>query len=432
MVQHKNSLLIMIISFYLGYLALFIHTNLFFPKNQLLVFLVLSIALLFIVCNFFNKTVTQSLRLEQAVTDLKEENRSLNKELNKAIFEILALFEFTNIFGGHEDYHQMLKVMVDTIKRIIKYDGCCLFLCDNSQQQLNIAVSREFPCEITSIRIAVKDFFVKEIFQTGQAVLIENILDEPNRFSEKMPARSFGDLRSFIAVPMIIQNNIIGILTIAKKETAGFSHDDIRLLFIIGNEAALAIQNRHLYEQVYYSSITDGLTGLFNQKYFSEQIGNLFQKARFQNFKLSLALMDIDNFKMINDTYGHLTGDYVLKQIAIILRASLPEEYFVARYGGEEFAILMPKVDLETALQYSECIRHNVEVFSFNSDEGNPFNITVSLGVACYPEHISEGDRLTEELIHLADEYLYSAKNSGRNRVCTNIPEDTISKNGVV
>lgn len=423
MVRHKNSLLIKIISFYLGYLALFILANLFFPKYQLSVLLISSVGLLFGVYQSFNRTVTESRQLEQTVTVLKEENRSLNKELNKAIFEILALFEFTNVFGGDEDYYQMLKMMTDTIKRIIKYDGCCLFLWDNARQYLNVAISREFPCCEKPPRIAIGDFFVKEIFETGQAVLIENILEEPERFSNKMPPEVYGELRSFVAVPMIIQNKIIGVLTIAKNEPAGFSQDDVRLLFIIGNEAALAIQNRHLYEQVYYSSITDGLTGLFNQKYFREQIRSLLQTACFQKFHVSLALMDIDNFKMINDTHGHLIGDYVLRQIASILRTSIPEEFLeeflMARYGGEEFAILMPKVNLETALKYSEHIRNNVEKFYFNSDAGNPLKITVSLGVSCYPEHISSDERMAEELIHRADEYLYLAKNNGRNRVCT-------------
>jgi diguanylate cyclase (GGDEF)-like protein len=360
--------------------------------------------------------------LEQKVTQLSEDNEIIHKELNKSIFEILALIEFTNILGGTVDFQRMLGMMVDTIKRIIDYDGCCLFLIDESRHNVSVAISRGLPETFNQQNIPLDQFFAENVLSSGQAVLVEDIYREIDRFPGNYTAETFGGLHSMIILPLLVQNSSLGVLMIAKNVVSGFSYEDLRLLFVISNEAALAIQNKHLYEKVYNASISDGLTGLYNHKYFREQLQTQIQTAKAENRTISLILMDIDYFKTINDTYGHLIGDMVLQQIAVILKSALPDEFLIARYGGEEFAALLPETNLDLAMEYCEIIRSKLEEHSFNSEEGTLFKVTISLGVANYPKHISNEERIVEKLIDLADESLYQAKREGRNRVCT-LPE---------
>jgi diguanylate cyclase (GGDEF)-like protein len=379
------------------------------------VFVLILLVLLKILTNH-REQLTQ---VQNRLKELKEEKHKLNGDINKAIFEMMALYEFTNILGSSTEYQNLLEQIVDSIKRIVDYDRCCLFIYDEKATELASAVNRGFSAEIDTLKIPLEQFWYGKTLISGQAVLIENLSQEV--FEGKLDTfrnlELLGDTKSFVAVPLTMQNKTIGVFLIAKDSIAGFSYENLRLLFIIASEAALAIQNIRLYEQVYLSSITDGLTGLYNHKYFREQIELQVQIAKKNGFSLALALVDIDFFKTFNDTYGHQVGDLVLKEVAQLIQTSVPADYLVARYGGEEFAVIMPDVNIDEAVVLCEKIRYQIAEHSFQTDHQDQLKVTVSLGVACFPEHIHNFQRMVEELIDLADEYLYYSKDKGRNRV---------------
>lgn len=358
------------------------------------------------------------LELEMANIELEKTNNSISQELNKSIFELIALFEFTTALGRNDTatFQMAMETMVDTIKRITNYDGCALFICDDLHNQVTTAVSRGFANPIPK-EIPIDQFMAKNSLLSGQALFVEDISAEPS--ISKLGVND--NFRSLIAVPLPIQNKVVGVLLITKEKVSGFSREDLRLLFVIANEAALVIQNQHLYEKVYHSSITDGLTGLYNHRHFQEKIRHCFEVFKEEGKPFSLVLLDIDYFKNINDQYGHLVGDQVLKQVGQILHQVLPQDLFIARYGGEEFAILMPNISSDLVSKYTEKIRFSIQNYDFKSETKEQFSITVSLGIANYPEdlnvHDSEVECRVEKIINLADENLYRAKNLGRNQI---------------
>jgi diguanylate cyclase (GGDEF)-like protein len=411
--------LLLAASFFLLFIAVFLVRTIL-PEKLALLFMVVAITIiLFVVVLIFRNFSDKLLNVQSAITNLKEENLKLNGDINKAIFEIMALYEFTNILGTNVEYRGMLELIVDSIKRIIDYDRCCLFIYDETKNELYNTVNRGFPVEMNYLKIPLEQFWYGKTLKSGQAILIEDLPKEiyQGKVDSFRHLELLSDIKSFIAVPMIIQNKSIGILLIAKDTIAGFSYENLRLLFIIASEAALAIQNMQLYQQVYTSSITDGLTGLYNHKYFREQIELQVQQAKEYGFNLSLALLDIDHFKSFNDTYGHQVGDIVLKGVAKLIQDSVPSDNLVARYGGEEFAVIMPDTPIEEALLLCEKIRVNIANHNFQAEEKAMLKVTVSLGVACFPEHIKNMQRMVEELIDLADEHLYYSKDKGRNQV---------------
>ncbi|MGE3809196.1 MAG: diguanylate cyclase [Gemmataceae bacterium] len=167
------------------------------------------------------------------------------------------------------------------------------------------------------------------------------------------------------------------------------------------------------HEEIYRLTIHDGLTGAANKRYFVEFLDRELSRSGRYRRPLSLILLDIDHFKKINDNHGHLCGDYVLRELAGMLKGSVRKEELFARYGGEELAFVLPETGRDGAVTLAERLRALVEGRAFQFDN-NEFKVTVSMGVAC-----TSGDPVvtSTELIRQADEKLYQAKNAGRNRV---------------
>lgn len=364
---------------------------------------------------FFTFFLISELRLK----GLKSKVRKLNMDLNKAIFDIMALFEFTNILGSDLRLTQLMELMVDTIKRIHFYDGCCLFFYDEQHQCFSVEVNHDFPLELNKTSLLIRDLPGESLIKSGQAFIINNINEEFSNLKIENPQilELLGKFSSFVFLPLIVDRKLTGLLMLAKYTEAAFEPEDLRLLLIIANQVGLAIQNRRLYEQAYYSAITDGLTGIYNHKYFREQLEFQLEKAKEYGFKISLILIDIDHFKKFNDTYGHQIGDLVLKEVSKVIQNCVNSDSLVARYGGEEFVVILPDTSTEDALVVGEKIRAAIEKKTVKTREYSSLYVTVSLGIATFPDHIKNPGRMVVELIDRADESLYTAKNSGRNRV---------------
>ncbi|MGA9524566.1 MAG: GGDEF domain-containing protein [Myxococcaceae bacterium] len=168
------------------------------------------------------------------------------------------------------------------------------------------------------------------------------------------------------------------------------------------------------HDEIYRLTTVDGLTQVFNRRYFEETLEREVSRCRRYERELCLILVDIDRFKHINDTWGHLAGDYVLKHLASTVKANVRKEDIFARYGGEEFALLLPEIELKRGLATAEKLRKLVAEERFRFDNQD-IPVTISLGMAT----LDSDERTGPELVGLADDKLYLAKNSGRNRVCS-------------
>jgi two-component system, cell cycle response regulator len=172
------------------------------------------------------------------------------------------------------------------------------------------------------------------------------------------------------------------------------------------------IENAY-HEEIYRLTTVDGLTQVYNRRYFLEQLEREVSRAKRYRRELSLILFDIDHFKLINDNYGHLAGDYVLKQLATVVKGKIRREDILSRYGGEEFAIILPEIDAPNAMQFAEKVRRLIEKAPFKFEE-TKISVTVSVGVATC---VDADD--APALIKRTDDKLYEAKGAGRNCVRT-------------
>jgi diguanylate cyclase (GGDEF)-like protein len=178
--------------------------------------------------------------------------------------------------------------------------------------------------------------------------------------------------------------------------------------FLSGNN----IENAY-HEEIYRLTTVDGLTQIYNKRYFLETLEREISRAQRYHRDLSLIMFDIDHFKKVNDTFGHLAGDAVLKQLASVLKSRIRREDIMARYGGEEFAIILPEINIMNAKTFAEKVRKIVEKTAFKFED-HQIPVTVSVGVAA----VGTGIQTPLDFIKIADDKLYQAKVDGRNRTC--------------
>ncbi len=207
----------------------------------------------------------------------------------------------------------------------------------------------------------------------------------------------------------------LGVLSMVRRDRT-FSARERELLGYLAGQAAVSLENLDLHERVQLQAVTDGLTGLFNHRRFHEAIVSEAERAKRFGHSLGLVMLDIDNFKQINDTHGHPKGDQVLREVARVVRRSSREIDSPARYGGEELALLLPGTDLNGAFTRAERLRREIAEIRLPGATGNgsgPVTVTASLGVAACVPGPHGGAR---ELIAAADRALYEAKHAGKNK----------------
>ncbi|HYA24646.1 MAG TPA: diguanylate cyclase [Terriglobales bacterium] len=221
----------------------------------------------------------------------------------------------------------------------------------------------------------------------------------------------YRESRSQMCIPLVSFGQTLGVLVLDSDRQGAFNASDTQPLESVADICATAIQNAYYVDRVKQLAYLDGLTGIFNRRYFEMRIAQEIERARRFNCGLGVVMIDIDQFKRLNDEFGHLLGDEVLRQVSSILHQQVRKIDVVCRYGGEEFAILLSQTGPQQSLAVAEKLRRIVETWQF---PGVPRPVTISAGAANYPEHGSTRD----ELVKAADAGLYAAKQTGRNRVC--------------
>jgi diguanylate cyclase (GGDEF)-like protein len=224
----------------------------------------------------------------------------------------------------------------------------------------------------------------------------------------------------FVTVPLKTRNRTLGAILVDNISSCDpISKESMRILNMFADQTALAIENSRLYEETVRLSRTDWLTGLWNTRYFNDTLNKTLKEAGDNETCLSILMIDIDNFKAYNDAEGHREGDKAIKRVSDILRRFSRKSDFACRYGGEEFCIIMASADKNNAQIIAERLRSEVyNSFKFDDSVSEDLKLTISVGVATFPDDSEEKD----DLIEKADLALYYAKHTGKNKTCAYDP----------
>ncbi len=372
-------------------------------------------------------TITRELRSfqiersEKIIRLLQEKTARLTKPLNvgspKPFFEREMLRE-EDKDGGMGCRDDSLLFLIDEIIESchsISPSSTVAFILKESER---FRIARIKVPEGSEIGIQIKPNFV--ISNPFYSLISEDkkylYLPEIKRWGNKedftyLPFQA-ENAKSLLAIPLWYEHELLGLIVMLSDRPDAYRQELIEVMRVYANQAAIALKNAKLYEEVKNMATTDGLTGLFNHRKFHEELDRELKRHERSGRPLSLCLCDIDFFKKINDTYGHPAGDAVLKGVAGIIKDTLRSTDIAARYGGEEFAIILIDSLLNDAKKIAERLRRDVESCKF-SYRGTNIKVTLSIGIATS----SSSERIPKAvLIERADKALYYAKQSGRNR----------------
>ena len=274
------------------------------------------------------------------------------------------------------------------------------------------------PVLVEHVRIAPGEGVLGRVFSTGEPILASNLASVPGQVTRRRYRTD-----SYVAVPLAGPDGVVAVVSLTDRAGGPpFTDADLAVLRRMSIPAALAVTRELLRDRtndLAHLAAVDALTGLFNRRYFETRLEQELQRQVRQPDELSLLMLDLDNFKELNDTQGHLVGDMALREVADILRRAVRIFDVCARYGGEEFVILMPGAGSATALRIAERIRRQVEQhFATGLRSGVPVPLTVSAGVSTATPSISR-----DVLVAQADAALLRAKGTGKNQV--NLHEET-------
>jgi len=252
----------------------------------------------------------------------------------------------------------------------------------------------------------------KEILDRGELFVV-NDTEQAAFFNNPLAVNE--GIRSLIAAPLKIHKRTIGILYLDDFQPREFAEEKLELLSILTSFASMSVNHARLHERTLQLACTDGLTGLYNHRQFKKMFIEEVARAKRYGKPLSIILLDVDDFKKFNDTYGHPNGDIVLQEMATMLKELLRDCDYVFRYGGEEFVALLPETPISDAINVAERIRIFVETESprFLTQVTKTHGVTVSVGVAGLPED----GQTTETLLKKVDDLMYQAKHKGKNAV---------------
>ncbi len=239
---------------------------------------------------------------------------------------------------------------------------------------------------------------------TGETVLVDNAPNQAGYFP------GFKETVSEMCLPLLSFGQTVGVLVLESAREGAFQPTDVQPLESVADIVATAIQNARYFDRVRQLAYLDGLTGIFNRRYFEMRMAEEVERADRYRAGWSVVMLDIDHFKKLNDEFGHILGDEVLRQISIVISNQLRRPDIVCRFGGEEFAVLLPETTGEGAMVAAEKLRRAIEEYHFT---GVPRRVTLSAGVAEYPKN----GKTRDDLVKAADAALYVAKQGGRNRV---------------
>jgi diguanylate cyclase (GGDEF)-like protein len=282
---------------------------------------------------------------------------------------------------------------------------------------------------LVNTSISSRSGIAGETYTTGEPHISRNVLHD-KKYYPAIAERIHYRTRSIICAPIAIEGSTIGVIElINRKASENYSGIDLSLLKIFAGYTATLILNALIAQSFEELSRRDNLTGLYNDRYFFHMLERGIEGAIKLKEPVSLIFFDLDHFKQVNDTHGHLAGSTVLKEIGNILREIFHgTRAIAARYGGDEYSVILPGMDRNEAAQYAEHVRSNIVNNTFLKDKvpgmNAPLNIrgviTCSIGVASFPDHIKQGKNsreMADGLIRAADKAMYLAKELGKNRI---------------
>jgi diguanylate cyclase (GGDEF)-like protein len=334
-------------------------------------------------------------------------------QLTRHSQELTIFHDVAKTLTSSLDLDSILQTIMEKMAEYFRPDTWSLLMVDEARDELYFAIAVGDKAEaLKDVRLKVGEGIAGWVAKNGEARIVPDVRNDPV-FASRVDETTQWETRSVICVPLRSKLRVLGVIQLVNVEMSKFTQPELFFLQALCDYAAIAIENARWVEKIQELTITDDCTGLYNARHLYKTLETeVYRSSRF-GYEFSILFIDLDHFKAVNDTHGHLIGSKLLAEIGYLVKAQLRLIDFAFRYGGDEFVVLLPQTSKDQALVVAKRLREALRDSTFCRDEGLNLNIRASIGLATYPHDA----RTAHDVIRQADGMMYMVKNSTRDNI---------------
>ena len=359
---------------------------------------------------------------EGRLRQLGRRHRQAQADLREMAERLELLVETAKAANSLLEPKLVAQLMMSRLQELVRADSWALYLFAGEGAEEFDVLRGDRSGRIRSFRQPAHEGLPGRVVRDRKPVIVNNEEAGVDRFDPEGETAALPGRRSLLCIPLVSRGRAIGALELSSGETSAegehgaegrFGEKELDLVRMLMEPAAITIENGQLFRKLEELSVTDDLTRLYNSRYLNTFLGREIKRARRYHQAVSVIFLDLDGFKRVNDTYGHLAGSRTLEEVGGLLRERVRETDIVSRYGGDEFTIVMTQTGPQDALILASRLRSALESKVLLTGMGHAVHITASFGIASFPDHADS----REDLIAAADQAMYRVKERGKNGV---------------
>jgi len=311
------------------------------------------------------------------------------------------------------DLDAILQTIMDKMAEFFRPDTWSLLMVDEQKDELYFAIAVGPASEtLKTLRLKVGEGIAGWVAAHGEPLLVPDVYTDP-RFAKRIDEMTKWQTRSIICVPLKSKHRVLAVIQLINCSMESFDDSAMFFLNALCDYAAIAIDNARAVERIQELTITDDCTGLYNARHLYKTLEQEVYRSQRFGYEFSVLFLDLDHFKKVNDTHGHLVGSKLLADLGYRIKAKLRLIDYAFRYGGDEFVVLLPQTAKDQAIVVAKRLREAIRELAFTMENGGELHVQCSMGIATYPHDAKSA----HEIIRQADEMMYMVKNSTRDAI---------------
>src|SRR5213080_5018859 len=332
---------------------------------------------------------------------------------DRKVQEITIFHDVAKALTSSLDLDSVLQTIMEKMAEYFRPDTWSLLMVDDVTEELYFAIAvGDASDTLKNVRLKVGEGIAGWVAKHGEQLIVPDVYTDP-RFAKRIDEMTKWETRSIICVPLRSKLRVLGVIQLVNVHMEHFTYQEAFFLQALCDYAASAIENARSVEKIQELTITDDCTGLYNARHLYKVLETeVYRSSRF-GYEFTVLFIDLDHFKQVNDTHGHLVGSKLLAEIGYLIKAQLRLIDYAFRYGGDEFVILLPQTGKDAALVVARRLRDTLRTSMFCQEEQLNLNVRASMGVATFPHDA----KTPHDIIRQADEMMYLVKNTSRDNI---------------
>ena len=337
----------------------------------------------------------------------------IEADRNRHNQELAIFHDVAKALTSSLDLDCILQTIMEKMAEYFRPDTWSLLMVDEERHDLYFAIAVGNASEaLKNVRLKVGEGIAGHVAKHGERLIVPDVYTDP-RFARRIDEMTRWETRSIICFPLRSRLRVLGVIQLVNVDMQHFGDQEIYFLQSLCDYAAIAIENARAVERIQELTITDDCTGLFNARHLYKTLETeVYRSARF-GYEFTVLFIDLDHFKNVNDTHGHLIGSKLLAEVGYLIKGQLRLIDYAFRYGGDEFVVSLPQTSKDAALVVAKRLQDSLRASCFCRDEGLNLNVRASIGVATYPHDA----KTPHDIIRQADEMMYLVKNTTRDNI---------------